>query len=540
MSDRERLLKHIGYTAVLVECEVHQNNALQANHEEISLDVQPCSLERSELGDQQSEANGQLASPEDISIEDLQIPAHRLDDKYRYHVFVSYNANDRHWVEDDLIHRLEAEPHNFKSCFDQRDFDKNVSEIQNIVCSIMLSERIIIVLSPSYVENSWIQYEETIAHITAISQHKQRVIVLVLEDCEIPDALKMLNYISVHSKNYWNRLLLSLQHDGVHASESTSTMWSIVSSSPGFSNGQVLSNVSARIEGCWKSCLIFDPEEVPNPFFSQEISISGSEYAELIKMIGREEYGQKMPWIYSAVPTIVLLSFFASWCIAFICVIVLYPDNTPGTLPVRLCVFVLPAIMIVGGCFLRWRAVKIGKERYSIAMFSRSVQSNKELFKRAKPVIVSTARTKDDFFNIYFLYYQRQECIEHINLFLHHCTDRDIIKLSRLIEVYTSSSGYLEGTNIAERLAVMFSSPYAIQMVFKKLPHPLEQRHTRRRQCLCQFVEEFLTAYLPCLRHEGAFDVRHLQILFLRYLNCQLKPDPIIMHTLGIGLSHIL
>jgi toll-like receptor 13 len=211
-------------TAVLVECEVHQNNAIQTNHEEISLDVQPCSLEGSEMTEQQSEANGQLASPEDISIEDLPIPAHRLDDKYRYHAFVSYNPNDRHWVEEDLIHRLEAEPHSFKCCFDQRDYDKNVSEIQNIVCSIMLSERVIIVLSPSYVENSWLHYEETIAHITAISQHKQRVIILVLDDCEIPDALKMLNYISVHSKNYWNRLLLLLQH-GKFSSVHSKNYW---------------------------------------------------------------------------------------------------------------------------------------------------------------------------------------------------------------------------------------------------------------------------------------------------------------------------
>lgn len=80
----------------------------------------------------------------------------------------------------------------------------------------------------------------------------------------------------------------------------------------------------------------------------------------------------------------------------------------------------------------------------------------------------------------------------------------------------------------------MLSSAYAAQFVMKNLPHPLDQRHTRRRQCLCQFAEDFLAAYLPMLRHDGAFDEDHLKTLFLRYLNCDVKPDLVVMRTLGI------
>ena len=78
----------------------------------------------------------------------------------------------------------------------------------------------------------------------------------------------------------------------------------------------------------------------------------------------------------------------------------------------------------------------------------------------------------------------------------------------------------------------MMSAAYAINLVFKRIPHSLEQRHTRRRQCLCQFVEEFLAAYMPCIRQET--DVNNVRHVFYRYLNCQFKPDPIILHTLGI------
>ena len=86
---------------------------------------------------------------------------------------------------------------------------------------------------------------------------------------------------------------------------------------------------------------------------------------------------------------------------------------------------------------------------------------------------------------------------------------------------------------VAVRLAVMISSSYAINLVFKRIPHALEHRHTRRRQCLCQFVEEFLAAYLPCLRQE--VDPGNICHIFLKYLNCQLKPDAVILNALGIN-----
>lgn len=36
---------------------------------------------------------------------------------------------------------------------------------------------------------------------------------------------------------------------------------------------------------------------------------------------------------------------------------------------------------------------------------------------------------------------------ERVKIFLTHCTDEDIIKLAKLIEVYTMHSGYLEGVS---------------------------------------------------------------------------------------------
>ena len=93
-------------------------------------------------------------------------------------------------------------------------------------------------------------------------------------------------------------------------------------------------------------------------------------------------------------------------------------------------------------------------------------------------------------------------------------------------------SSFLLQKPLAVRLAVMMSAAYAINFIYKRIPHTLEQRHTRRRQCLCQFIQEFLAAYLPSLRQEA--DLNNLKTVFTRYLNCQLKTDPVVLHTLGI------
>jgi hypothetical protein len=58
--------------------------------------------------------------------------------------------------------------------------------------------------------------------------------------------------------------------------------------------------------------------------------MSRQEFAEIVKAVGREEHGQELSWLFSALPTILLAIVFLLWCVAFILVIVLFPDNTPS------------------------------------------------------------------------------------------------------------------------------------------------------------------------------------------------------------------
>ena len=54
------------------------------------------------------------------------------------------------------------------------------------------------------------------------------------------------------------------------------------------------------------------------------------EYAELVKVVGREDYGAHLSWLFTALPTILLAAVFVLWCVAFILVIILFPDNSAG------------------------------------------------------------------------------------------------------------------------------------------------------------------------------------------------------------------
>ena len=61
--------------------------------------------------------------------------------------------------------------------------------------------------------------------------------------------------------------------------------------------------------------------------------LSRHDYSELMKLVGREEAGLHLSWLFSAIPNIALAVMFVLWCTAFILVILLFPDNQPSKSP---------------------------------------------------------------------------------------------------------------------------------------------------------------------------------------------------------------
>ena len=82
--------------------------------------------------------------------------------------------------------------------------------MQNILVSIMLAQRIVVVLSPAFLEESWSEYEESIAHVTSLSQRRQRVVPVMLRDCDVPDALKVWKPLDAATEGFWDELFRAL------------------------------------------------------------------------------------------------------------------------------------------------------------------------------------------------------------------------------------------------------------------------------------------------------------------------------------------
>ncbi len=49
-----------------------------------------------------------------------------------------------------------------------------------------------------------------------------------------------------------------------------------------------------------------------------------------MKVVGVESSGRRLSWLFTALPTLLLALLFLAWCVAFILVILLFPDDEPS------------------------------------------------------------------------------------------------------------------------------------------------------------------------------------------------------------------
>ena len=191
-----------------------QNEAqtIQRSHEEISLHLDGRAGRfrgftfKSSMADS-LESRSDCTTLSTISVATTATP---LDQKHRYHVFFAYSARDVIWVEY-VVRRLESDPYHYQCCYAARDFNKTVTHVQNVLCSIMLSQRIVVVLTPDFVSSSWREYEENIVHLTLMSQCRLSVIPVMLEQCDVPESLRSWQLVSAHQESFWQSLLQALQ-----------------------------------------------------------------------------------------------------------------------------------------------------------------------------------------------------------------------------------------------------------------------------------------------------------------------------------------
>ncbi|XP_077061700.1 toll-like receptor 18 [Siphateles boraxobius] len=100
---------------------------------------------------------------------------------YIFHAFISYSHSDAEWVRDQLLPCLENAKPPYRLCIHERDFIPGKWIIDNIIENIESSRKVIFVLSRSFVNSVWCNYELYFAQQRAIGKTFSDVILIVKE-----------------------------------------------------------------------------------------------------------------------------------------------------------------------------------------------------------------------------------------------------------------------------------------------------------------------------------------------------------------------
>ncbi|GAB1607139.1 hypothetical protein Ahia01_000997100, partial [Argonauta hians] len=370
----------------------------------------------------------------------------------------------------------------------------------------MLSERVVIALSRSYVQTTWHVLQEALQALTRSSLHRQRLVVVLLEDCPIPAPLRAVGHLDVRHEQFYTALTQLLRSNCLPRScdSISSGLSSVMSTRANMSNGQLIGTVTGRIHGQWKAGLVFDYDgSVPAPLSCHGINVTHREFNSVMKTIITDD-GDTVPslgWQFTMKPLVVLFCLSLLWIVSFLLVIFLLLDAPKSSaLPIRLAVFLFPLLLLVAGYALR-RMQKQQCAAIALGMLHRCVQANQTLYRLDRPVLVTASLHDGHKFLINFIYFDISECVLNINFCLSEFTDSLTEKLLALIHFYTMDTLYMANHSIAEKLVVMLSGPYCHHLQHRSLLKPSVEHHVRGHMCLCHYAEEFLLHYFTALHH---------------------------------------
>ena len=133
-------------------------------------------------------------------------------------IFIAYCGDDSDWIYNVLIEELEnVHDPPYKTLFHARDFDVGGPIAENILQCIDRSKRMVMVLSESFIESEWCMFEFHTAHARVISEHKNFIIMIMLDDITDLELDKTLQsyirthvYLSVDDKWFWKKLYYAL------------------------------------------------------------------------------------------------------------------------------------------------------------------------------------------------------------------------------------------------------------------------------------------------------------------------------------------
>ncbi len=109
---------------------------------------------------------------------------------FQYDAFISYSQEDRDWVENVLLSRLERAGLRILVRF--RDFEPGVPTLLNIEQGIESSRRTLVVLTPAWVASESANFEGFLLQTKDPAGRRRHLLPLLLKPCELPNRLAFL------------------------------------------------------------------------------------------------------------------------------------------------------------------------------------------------------------------------------------------------------------------------------------------------------------------------------------------------------------
>ena len=130
-------------------------------------------------------------------------------------VFISYSHHNEDWVKDYLLYNLEKR--GIPCHIDFRDFELGKASIICMEEAVEKCNKTILVLSEKWVRSEFAQFESVMLQTESPLNSNKKIIPILLEECEIPKRLKILNYANFTDKSKWgdqlNRVIKQIIED---------------------------------------------------------------------------------------------------------------------------------------------------------------------------------------------------------------------------------------------------------------------------------------------------------------------------------------
>jgi len=120
-------------------------------------------------------------------------------------VFISYSHKDKEWVRGWLLHNLEDA--GIQVHIDFRDFEIGKPSLLCMEEAIETCDKTILVYTKNWVNSEFTQFEAVMLQTESPLNLNKKIIPILLENCDIPKRLKILNYANFTDKAEWDSQL---------------------------------------------------------------------------------------------------------------------------------------------------------------------------------------------------------------------------------------------------------------------------------------------------------------------------------------------